>query len=320
MTSFAGWWTGEASREHGIVSARAERTRVAVLVGIGTISFIALLLFARRPVFLDLQREYRAAFRDVAGLNVGDEVRYGGVRVGSISALEIDSAPPSRISVRFRVRRSTPVRADTRASVTQLGLLGQPYLALEPGIDDGPILAEGATLESEDNLSVQDAMRRLAISLDRADSVFAAVDRLARANPLARLDTTLARADTLVRGATVGSERLLARLEDASRQLALLLSRSERLVGAIDTAVAEARPGLTVTQREALETLRETRALVLELRDALGQGGGVTQLVRNLNSASENVARLSARLERDPSSLLLRRGLPAKPSGPPIRD
>jgi phospholipid/cholesterol/gamma-HCH transport system substrate-binding protein len=302
------------------VTRRAERARVAVLVGVGTIAFMGLMLFARRPLFLDRQREYRAAFRNVAGLNVGDEVRYGGVRVGSVTSLEIDSAPPSTIRVRLRVRRSTPVRAGTRASITQLGLLGQPYLALEPGAGGGPLLAEGATIPSEDNLSVQDAMRRLALSLDRADSVFATLDRLAQANPLARLDTTLARADTLVRGATAGSERLLARLDDASRQLATLLTRSERLVGVIDTAVAEARPGLTSTQREALETLRETRSLVVELRSALEQGGGVDQLVRNLNSASENFARLSSRLERDPSSLLQKRALPAKPSGPPIRD
>jgi len=302
------------------MSRRPERTRVAILVGIGTVAFLILLLFARRPVFLDRQREYRTAFRNVAGLNVGDEVRYGGVRVGSVTALDIDSAPPSTIRVLFRVRRSTPVRADTRAVITQLGLLGQPYLALESGGGAGEVLAEGSTIPSADNLSVQDAMRRLAVSLDRADSAFATLDRLAQANPLARLDTTLARADTLVRGATAGSERLLNRLDDASRQLAVLLARSERLVGAIDTAVAEARPGLSDTQREARETLRETRALVVELRDALGEGGGVTQLVRNLNSASENFAKLSARLERDPTTLLQRRALPSKPSGPPIRD
>ena len=302
------------------MSGRSERSRVAVLVGIGTIAFIGLLLFARRPMFLDRQREYQAAFQNVAGLNVGDEVRYGGVRVGSVTSLEIDSAPPNTIRVQLRVRRNTPVRADTRASITQLGLLGQPYLALEPGGGAGPLLAAGSMIPSEDNLSVQDAMRRLALSLDRADSVFATLDRLAEANPLARLDTTLARADTLVRGATTGSERLLSRLDDASRQLATLLARSERLVGTIDTALAEVRPGLSGTQREALETLRETRSLVVDLRDALEQGGGVNQLVRNLNSASENFARLSARLERDPASLLQKRALPAKPSGPPIRD
>ena len=98
------------------IAARAERTRVAVLVGIATVSFIALVMFARRPVFLDRQREYHAAFRDVAGLNVGDEVRYGGVRVGSVSALDIDSAQsvPDRFAICCLedrdARRSKPSR------------------------------------------------------------------------------------------------------------------------------------------------------------------------------------------------------------------
>jgi phospholipid/cholesterol/gamma-HCH transport system substrate-binding protein len=302
------------------MNVNSERARVGVLVAIATVAFIALVMFARRPVFLDRQKEFRTEFKNVAGLNVGDEVRYGGVRVGTVSALEIDSAGASRINVRFRVRRNTPVRTDTRASITQLGLLGQPYLALDPGATGGAALAEGATVPSEDNLSVQDAMRRLAISLDRADSVFASIDRLAKANPLARLDTTLARADTLVRGATLGSERLLTRLDNASRQLATLLARSERLVGTIDTAVSKAGLGLTAAQKDAVETLRETRTLVAELRDALEQGGGVTQLVRNLNTASENFARLSARIERDPGGMLLRRANPPKPSGPTIRE
>src|SRR4051812_41062757 len=118
-------------------SRRAERTRVAALVGVGIIAIIGLVVFARRPVFLDRQREYQSKFGDVAGLNVGDEVRYGGLRVGSVTELEIDSAPPSAIRVRFRVRSNTPVRGDTRASVTQLGLLGQPYLALEAGAAGG---------------------------------------------------------------------------------------------------------------------------------------------------------------------------------------
>jgi phospholipid/cholesterol/gamma-HCH transport system substrate-binding protein len=309
-----------APHDEAIMRSRAERARVGALVALAVIAIVAVVVFVRRPMFLDLQREYNTTFRDVAGLNVGDEVRFGGLRVGSVTALEIDSAAPSRIAVTFRVRPSTPMRSDTRASITQLGLLGQPYLSLEGGSADAPALADGAMIVSDENLTVQVAMRRLALSLERADSVFAAVDRLARANPLARLDTTLARADTLVRSATTGSERLLTRLDDASRQLGTLLARSERLVGTIDTALAEARPGLTTTQREALETLRETRTLVTQLRTALDEGGGVSELVRNLNSASENFARLSTRLERDPASIVMRRALPPKPSGPPIRD
>ena len=86
-------------------------------------------------------------------------------------------------------------------------------------------------------------MRRLAFSLDRADSVFATLERLAQANPLARLDTTLARADTLVRRRDAGIGTLAAPGSMTRRASSrALLTRSERLVGTIDTAVAAAGP------------------------------------------------------------------------------
>jgi hypothetical protein len=43
-------------------------------------------------------------------------------------------------------------------------------------------------------------------------------------------------------------------------------------------------------------------------------------MVRNLSVASDNIARLSARLERDPTSVLKQRAAPNKPAGPSARD
>jgi hypothetical protein len=58
----------------------------------------------------------------------------------------------------------------------------------------------------------------------------------------------------------------------------------------------------------------------VELRGAIQQGEGVDDLLRNLSDASENLARFSERLDRDPSSILKRREPPKKAVGPSIRD
>jgi hypothetical protein len=94
------------------------------------------------------------------------------------------------------------------------------------------------------------------------------------------------------------------------------MDRSERLLGALDTATRTAGPQLAETQREAVESLREIHTLLADLRDALAQEGGVDQMVRNLAAASDNIARLTERVERDPSSILKQRALPNKPAGP----
>jgi phospholipid/cholesterol/gamma-HCH transport system substrate-binding protein len=291
---------------------------VAFLLGT-LLLFIALIVFSRYPALLAEGKDYRAEFRSVAGLNVGAEVRYGGVLVGTVTGTDLDPERPTTILVRFRVKNVTPVREDTRAAITQVGLLGEQYLNLEPGSPTSPPLPEGSTIASIDNLSFQDAMNRVARFLEQADTLFGGLDRLAKTSPLERLDRTLARLDELVATAGTGSQRVFVRLDEVGAQIALLVGRTERLLAGADSTFRVVGPALDETQQEALATLRETRAMVVELRQALHEGGGVDQLVRNLSIASENLARLAERVERDPASVLKRREPPTKIVGPRVR-
>ena len=301
---------------------KASDPRAGILAFLGTSLLVlaALVLFARYPAVFNRGREYRAVFGNVAGLNVGDHVRYGGLMVGQVTRMEIDTSSERGIEVYFRVRRKTPVRADTRATITQIGFLGEPYLALEPGSASAPLLSAGGTVPTQDNLSFQEAMTKLATFLDRTDTLFSGLERFAGSRPLERLDRTLARVDTLVLRATSGTDRAFTQLDDVSQRLGAVLERTDRLIVSLDTTVRATGPGLRDTQREALGALREVRSLVLQLRDGLEEGGGVDAVMRNLAITSDNMARLTERLERDPTSVLKSRRVADKPVGPGLRD
>jgi len=287
----------------------------------------ALLVLARYPGIFRTGIAYHAVFKNVAGLNKGDEVRYGGLPVGTVTNMEIDPLDPTRIIVAFRVKHGTPIRADTKASITQVGLLGAPYMQLAAGSRYAAAAAPGSTLPTVENPSFQDAMRRLAEFFDRTDTLLRGAERFARASPIERIDATLNRMDTLLAIATTGAhtsfatlDRTFSRVDTASVRLARLMDRSERLLAALDTATRTAGPQLAATQREAVESLHEIHALLADFRDALSQEGGVDQMVRNLSVASDNIARLSERIERDPASVLKQRALPNKPAGPRARE
>ncbi|HEY2377279.1 MAG TPA: MlaD family protein [Gemmatimonadaceae bacterium] len=288
---------------------------------------VALLVLARYPGIFRTGVQYRAVFKSVSGLNKGDEVRYGGLPVGTVVRMDIDPSDPTRIIVAFRVKKSTPIRSDTKASITQVGLLGAPYMQLEPGTRYAAALPPGSTLPTVENPSFQDAMRRLSEFIDRTDTLLGGAERVARASPIERLDATLTRMDTLIAIATVGArtsfvtiDRTFSRVDSASVRLGALLDRSGRLLATLDTATRSAGPQLAATQREAVQSLREIHNLLADFRDAFAQEGGVNQMVRNLSVASDNVARLSERLERDPTSVLKARAAPNKPAGPKARD
>jgi phospholipid/cholesterol/gamma-HCH transport system substrate-binding protein len=302
------------------MTRRDPRLAIAVFFGVAGAVLLLLVAITRFPTIFSTGSEYRTAFRSVPGLTAGDEVRYGGMLVGSVEEMAIDPDDPTRIVVTFRVRGETPVRADTRATITQVGLLGEPYLNLEPGTARGAPLPEGSFVASEESLTFQEAVTRLAAFFDRADTLLTGIERVADNDPWGRIDRTLARVERLIDSTSSGATRVVAQAEVASRRLGELIERTDRLVASVDTTFRGAETGIGQTQQELVTTLRETRMLLASVREGLDAGGGVDRLVRNLTSASDNIARLSARLERDPTSLLKPRERPAKRVGPSLRE
>ncbi|HUF29747.1 MAG TPA: MlaD family protein [Gemmatimonadaceae bacterium] len=298
------------------------QSRLGLLAFLGTTFFvlIALIALARYPALFRSGKDYRVAFRAVPGLNLGDEVRYGGLLVGSITALELDPRDPTRVAVGIRVRDETPVQTDTRAEINQVGLLGAPYLNLVAGTGTAPEIPPGGTILSRDIMSFQDAMSRLAQFLDRADTLLGGVERLAEGSPWDRIDHSFSGLDSLISEMRAGTGRIVIGLDTTTQQLAALLDRSEHLVSAIDTVVSAAAPQVASAQEDLRRTMGDMRLLISELRMATDNGERVEAIVRDLARASDNLAKLSTRLERDPSALLSRRDPPSKPVGPQPRE
>ena len=301
---------------------RTDDTRVNILVFLAatTLVFLGLVAFARYPALFTGGERYRAVFANVAGLNRGDEVRYGGLLVGTVTEIELDTVDQTLVAVEFSVRKNTPVAIDTRATISQLGLLGQPYLSLTPGREGTQAAPPGSTLRTDETLSLQDAMTKFARFVERSDTLLSTVERLAAGtNPIETFDRTLERVERLVATTDTSTQRVMVQFEDVTQQLSDVLARTDRVLSIVDTTLRDAGPGLASAQQEAVAALRETRQLVAEIRDGLQQEGGMDQLVRNLAIATDNLARLSTRLERDPTSVLRRREPPAKTIGPAVK-
>jgi len=293
---------------------------IVLLLGGTAMMLLLLIVLARYPALFLRGNEYRAIFDNAAGLNEGDEVRYGGILVGTVTGLDFHEADPTRVVARFRVRHETPVRTDTRAQVTQFGLLGEPYLSLIGGSAEAPPLAEGSFLPTEQTLSFQDAVNRLANFFDRADTLLTGVERVARREPWERVERTLARTEELVENAAASSERVFAQLERASTRLNVVLDRTDRLVIAVDTTLRGHAPALGELEREALTTLRDMHSLVTQLRSGVNAGGGLDQIMRDIAVTSSNLASITETLQREPASLFRSREEPRKLVGPRVRE
>ena len=89
--------------------------------------------------------EVVAHFSGIGGLKAGDEVQISGVKVGSISAVELD--PQSYLArVIIMVDGSVKLPTDTAALISSESLLGGRLLALEPGAEE-ELIEPGGRIE-----------------------------------------------------------------------------------------------------------------------------------------------------------------------------
>ena len=74
-----------------------------------------------------------AAFENIGGLKVRSPVTVSGVRVGRVDAIDYDSTSFEAV-VTLRIDKAySSFPEDTSASIFTAGLLGEQYIALEPG-------------------------------------------------------------------------------------------------------------------------------------------------------------------------------------------
>lgn len=89
-------------------------------------------------------REYSAEFTDATGVTKGDDIRVAGVRVGTVSEVEIIDR--SRALVTFSVGDDTSVNGGTNAAIRYRNLVGQRYISLTQEVGDTQRLPDGATI------------------------------------------------------------------------------------------------------------------------------------------------------------------------------
>ncbi|MEM1163908.1 MAG: MlaD family protein [Pseudomonadota bacterium] len=101
--------------------------------------------------------EVSSEFRKIEGLTVGGNVQISGVKVGTISGIDLN-ADRYRPVVSMVLRDNIKVPEDSLVEIASEGLLGGNYLNIVPGASDF-MIEPGGELESEPYVSLIDLIK-----------------------------------------------------------------------------------------------------------------------------------------------------------------
>src|SRR5207253_11384599 len=146
------------------------------------------------------------------GVQSGTPVRYGGLRVGTVQSVRVDPGDSTRIQIDVIVYPEAPIKTDSVARLSSLGLLSDYYIEISTGTPQAGMAAPDRVLRSEETTALAnigntiDAMvpqvnatlNKLAGDLDNLQAVIHnANDRLNDTN-WANIGQALARANDLL--------------------------------------------------------------------------------------------------------------------------
>lgn len=224
---------------------------------------------------------YHAELPHAAGLRAGDKVRIAGLSVGTVDDIR---AKGDTVHVDFAIDRDARLTVDTVMSVKLASLLGDRFLALEPG--------KGDRLDHDATISKQ--MARGSFTIEQfwleATPNLEALDLQTVETAIDVLSTDLATAPEDVRAALDGMTGLATIVNERDQQLGRILAASKQLTATV------------LDQQDELDALMTNADLVMTMahqrRDTLAA------LLRSSNKLATGITELARATRKDLDPML----------------
>jgi phospholipid/cholesterol/gamma-HCH transport system substrate-binding protein len=147
---------------------------------LGMFVIVGLILFTLTIYFVGKQQNLfgstfhlKSKFKTVSGLKVGNNVRFSGINVGTVSeiALVNDSSVVVDLIIEEDVQKY--IKTDATASIGSDGLMGDKVLTISPGTSSNQVIKDGAFIASKSALEMEDLMKSVKTSVDNAGIITA---------------------------------------------------------------------------------------------------------------------------------------------------
>jgi phospholipid/cholesterol/gamma-HCH transport system substrate-binding protein len=163
------------------------------------------------------RRTFRVSgvFRDVAGLQEGNNVRFSGINVGTVDNISIVSDTSVKVEILISESTRKFIKKDAVASIGSEGLMGNKTLTINPGTGGKMEIENNDTVGTVQPINMDDIVTSLKTTIDNTSRI---------TNDLSRITGTIQSGK-----GTIG--RLLMNQSDAQRIDSILVNLEEGSAG-----------------------------------------------------------------------------------------
>ncbi len=289
---------------------------VMVLVICGGLFAIWIAKFSGQVTFVPYYTRFSGS---VSQMRVDTTVLFGGIPVGRVTDVRIDSENSELARVDFVVRDGTPIRTDSQATIEIQSIAGGVGLQISRGTSNAELLAPGLEVKGgasplERVISqAPNLIAKLAVIAENLNKMLSDENRDALTQTLGNLrdlsvnlNSHHEQIDTLLDNGNTA----VANFSEAGASLKNLADQLNKSAGAMTGDARNAVQSFQQMSAAFKQTADQLNGVITDNREPLKQFTGsalyeATDLIAQLRELAGSMARISQEIERDPARFFL---------------
>ena len=236
------------------------------------------------PVF-----KLSTTFRNASGLQVGNNVRFTGINVGTVDDIRIINDSTVWVDMLIKKNVQQFIKADCEVTIGSEGLIGDRLLVISHGSGNAPMAEDGEKLSSKEPVETDAIISSLATSSTNAEVI---------TKQLAEISVSInSGKGTLGR---LIQDTVIA--ENISQMIVNLKSSSEGLDETLDVAGENIRDFMKSMQNAGAKTEIATEQLA-EVMEKINTGQGTMGMLISDSTTSDNLAETVVNLKESAEGL-----------------
>ncbi len=281
-----------------------EEVKAGLIILISLILLSGFIILIGGSQFFEKLDRYYVKVMNAAGLEVGAQVKLGGVRVGRVLSITPPDGPGKPITIEIGITRGTTLYQGTKASITQVGFVGDIYLLLSVDKTTDLPIKVGETIPSEEQIQFGRMMARME-DLSRAiENLISDVNKLFSQKNIGGIEKVIENTNKTIVSASSNLNQIVNALKGTTDKL-------ESVLNEIGVLVSENKVEVSLMVRRARETVEKVKETVekagLEIEKAGGEirkvGSGIEK-AEGMIKAFEDTARSINRASQSANSAI----------------
>lgn len=150
----------------------AYKIKLGIFVTLGLlILFIIIFFIGSNQNLFSSKFKINTNFRNVSGLQVGGQVRFSGIAVGTIESISITNDSTVNVVAMMDKDVKKFIKNDSRASISSEGVIGDKLLMISQGSSKASEVKDGATLKSMEPVEFDAILSSIKVTAENAEVI-----------------------------------------------------------------------------------------------------------------------------------------------------